>query len=295
MAQELEDFLNYLSSVKNLSPNTIEAYRRDLTSLFEYVRESHDIENPLNITRPVLQKYFRELFNSGYSRRSIRRKHSAIRRFFNYLLINGKIKFNPATGILHIKLDKPLPDVVSEEKILKMLDSWEPETIFEIRNKAIIETLYSTGIRASELTGIKIQDLDIERREVRVMGKGNKERIVPLGTPAFNAIFQYIQVREKFNPTSDILFVTKSGKKLSRDMVWRIVTTVFKKLSSLYGVHPHTLRHSFATHMLSNGADLRSIQELLGHENISTTEIYLNLTLPRIKRIYDLTHPRKKR
>ncbi len=294
MDQILSDFLNYLTSVKNLSQNTVSSYQRDLVAFFEYIGEKYKINDPLKITRPMLQNYFRELLNSGYARRTIRRKHSAIRMFFNFLMINGLIKFNPATKILHIKLDKPLPDVVSEEKIIKLLESWMPENTFEIRNKAIIETLYSTGIRVSELVGIKIKDINVERREIKVLGKGNKERIVPLGAPAFNAIFQYLQIREKFHPQSDHLFVTKSGRKLTRDMVWRIVNNTFKKLSALYGIHPHTLRHSFATHMLSNGADLRSIQELLGHENISTTEIYLNLTLPKIKKIYDLTHPRNK-
>ncbi len=294
MDKTIEDFLTYLSSVKNLSRNTIDAYKRDLLALFEYMKDEFNKTDPLQFTRPELKSYLRNLFTHGYSRRSVRRKHSAIRRFFNYLQSRGLIKSNPATGILSIKLDKPLPDVISEEKLVKMLENWRPSNIFEVRNKAIIELLYSTGMRVSELVELKFDDLDLERREIRVIGKGRKERIVPLGTPAFDALFQYFQIRESFNPRSNHLFTSKSGNPLTRDMIWRIVNNSFKRLSTTYGIHPHTLRHSFATHMLSNGADLRTIQELLGHESIATTEIYINLSLPRIKKIYDKTHPRKK-
>ena len=293
MDKTLEDFLNYLISVKNLSRNTVEAYRRDIEALFEYMEDRYSERDPTKFTRVQLKNYFRDLFSHGYSRRSVRRKHSAIRRFYRFLQINGLVKSNPVTKILNIKLDKPLPDVLSEEKLNSMLEGWKPDGVFDIRNRAIIELLYSTGIRVSELVGISMGDVDFKRREIRVLGKGNKERIVPVGAPAYEALLQYLQVREKLNPRSDVLFVSKSGRPLTRDMVWRIVNQVFKKLSAIYGVHPHTLRHSFATHMLSGGADLRTIQELLGHESISTTEIYINLTLPKIKKIYDETHPRR--
>ncbi len=294
MDKTIEDFLTYLSSVKNLSTNTIDAYRRDLLGLLDYMRERFGKTDPVQFTRPELKSYLRDLFTHGFSRSTVRRKHSAIRRFYNFLQSNGLIKANPATGILNIKLDKPLPDVISEEKLVRMLESWKPTNIFDIRNKAIVELLYSTGMRVSELVDLEFNNLDLERREIRVMGKGRKERIVPLGTPAFDALFQYFQIRERFRPKSNHLFVSKSGNPLTRDMIWRVVNNSFKKLSATYGIHPHTLRHSFATHMLSNGADLRTIQELLGHESIATTEIYINLSLPRIKKIYDRTHPRKK-
>ncbi|RKZ00642.1 MAG: site-specific tyrosine recombinase XerD [Candidatus Hydrothermota bacterium] len=287
----LEQFLEFLRD-KGLSPNTVDAYRRDLEQFLEFAQEALGRTDPLTYDRKEIRNYISALMSHGFKRKSVQRKLSALRRFYNFLQRRGLIEKNPATGIGPIKAEKILPQVIPEKKLQEMLDTWNPSSPLEKRDKALIELLYSSGLRASEITGLKPDDLDMKAGEVRVFGKGNKERILPLGSRAKGAITEYLEVRDSLKPRSDYIFVNKNGTKLGRRGLWLVIRKRFERLALLFNVHPHTLRHSFATHLLNRGADLRSIQELLGHSSIGTTQVYTHLSGEELKKIYRRTHPR---
>ncbi len=287
----LEQFLEFLRD-RGLSPNTVDAYRRDLEQFLEFAQEALGRTDPLTYDRKEIRNYISALMSHGFKRKSVQRKLSALRRFYNFLQRRGLIEKNPATGIGPIKAEKILPQVIPEKKLQEMLDTWNPSSPLEKRDKALIELLYSSGLRASEITGLKPDDLDMKAGEVRVFGKGNKERILPLGSRAKGAITEYLEVRDSLKPRSDYIFVNKNGTKLGRRGLWLVIRKRFERLALLFNVHPHTLRHSFATHLLNRGADLRSIQELLGHSSIGTTQVYTHLSGEELKKIYRRTHPR---
>ena len=287
----LEQFLEFLRD-RGLSPNTVDAYRRDLEQFLEFAQEALGRTDPLTYGRKEIRNYISALMSHGFKRKSVQRKLSALRRFYNFLQRRGLIEKNPATGIGPIKAEKILPQVIPEKKLQEMLDTWNPSSPLEKRDKALIELLYSSGLRASEITGLKPDDLDMKAGEVRVFGKGNKERILPLGSRAKGAITEYLEVRDSLKPRSDYIFVNKNGTKLGRRGLWLVIRKRFERLALLFNVHPHTLRHSFATHLLNRGADLRSIQELLGHSSIGTTQVYTHLSGEELKKIYRRTHPR---
>ncbi len=290
----VEEFLKSRSAERGLSENTLEAYRRDLNQIIEFMGEALGIDDPLKATREDLRAFFSALLSYGFQPRSARRKLSAVRQFYKFLRKRGLIDRDPTLGIGPIKVPRTLPKVIPERVINQILDNWTPETPLAKRNKAIVELLYSSGLRASELIGIKLTDLDLEAREVRVLGKGGKQRVAPFGRAAKVALEVYLDVRGDLKPKTDHLFVNSSGRPLSRRGLHFIISRVFDKLTSSYPVHPHVLRHSFATHMLDHGADLRTIQELLGHARLKTTEIYTHLSLEKIKTIYKKTHPRER-
>ncbi len=287
----LEEFLEYIKN-KGLSQNTCEAYRRDLLQFFEFAEEALGKKNPVTYTRREIRSFISALISYGFSKRSVQRKLSALRRFYNFLLKKGVIENNPTIGIGPIKTEKLLPQVIPEKRLLKMLDSWLPKTPLEKRDKAIIELLYSSGLRASEIIKLKEEDIDLNAGEVRVLGKGNKERIVPVGSRAREAILSYLSARNLLKPKTKVIFVNKNGGALSRKGLWLAVRKRFEELALIFNVHPHTLRHSFATHLLNHGADLRSIQELLGHSSIGTTQIYTHLSREELEKAYRKAHPR---
>ncbi|HDM89656.1 MAG: site-specific tyrosine recombinase XerD [Candidatus Hydrothermota bacterium] len=287
----LGQFLEFLRD-RGLSQNTVEAYRRDLEQFLEFAREALGRTDPLTYDRKEIRNYISALMSHGFRRKSVQRKLSALRRFYNFLQRRGLVEKNPATGIGPIRAEKILPQVIPEKKLQEMLDAWKPSSPLEKRDKAIIELLYSSGLRASEITGLKPDDIDLKAGEVRVIGKGNKERVLPLGSRAIDAMENYLAVREDLKPRTDYIFINKNGTKLGRRGLWLIIKRRFERLALLFNVHPHTLRHSFATHLLNRGADLRSIQELLGHSSIGTTQVYTHLSGEELKRIYRRTHPR---
>ena len=285
----LEDFLKYLKSEKNASENTIFAYKNDVLQFFEYIEENLKIKNPLDVDKDTIRNYITALMRYGFKKRSVQRKLSALKTFYKFLVRQKIIEKNPARPIYSLKLPKILPKSLPENFILKILDEWQPEDLWELRNKAIIEVLYSTGLRASEICNLKWQDIlgDV----IKVLGKGKKERIVPIGSKAKEILQNYKKQLVLKNKLSDFVFISKRGNKLSRIQLWKIVKDFFLRFSRLYNVHPHVLRHTFATHLLNHGADIRAIQELLGHSSILTTQIYTSVSIEKLKKEYKKSHP----
>ncbi len=294
MKRLVEQFLTYLRTQRGLSANTLEAYRRDLGKFSEFL-EKYGLD-PLKVQPDDLNLFAEELLTGELGPRpesagSVRRRLSAIRRFYNWLLRRGMVRANPASALAPIKASRKLPQVIPEVKLEEMLDRWQPETPLEKRDKAIIELLYSSGLRASELAELTLEQ--IQGDFVRVFGKGSKERLVPVGRRALEALRDYLNARGELGPAGDKVFVGRNGRPLSRTAIWWIVNRRFKELGALWGVHPHVLRHTFATHLLERGADLRSIQEMLGHASLSTTQIYTKVSLRRLKEALREHHPRE--
>jgi len=290
----LRRFQEYLSAQKGLSPATLEAYTEDLAGLFGYLEAEFGITDPLDADRKAIRAYISLLIRNSMAPRSVRRKLSAIRRFYNFLVREGALVKNPALGIPTPKAPEVLPEVISRKTLDLMLESWKPEDRFATRDRAMIELLYSSGLRESEIIGLLVPQVNLIRRFARVVGKGSRERVVPIGAKAVTAILEYMAVRDEFKPKVGNLFLNRTGRALSRMGLWNIVNQRFAELASTWGVHPHVLRHSFATHMLDAGADLRSIQEMLGHASIGTTQIYTHVSLERMRAEYRNAHPRSR-
>jgi len=291
----IRDFLSYLKNEKGFSENTVSSYEDDLNQFWEFMRDGLGIKELELVSRNHIREFVSVLLRTGFSKRSVERKLSCLRTFFKYLKRLGIIEKNPMLGIRNPKRDQYLPDVLPEKKLNEFLDSWIPETLNDFRDKAIIELMYSCGLRASEVVELKWESLREKERELKVLGKGRKERIVPVGEKALQALNSYKEalLKEKGN-LKDYIFVNKFGNKLTRRALWDIINKRFETLARLYGVHPHALRHSFATHLLNHGADLRAIQELLGHKSLSTTAVYTNLPFSALLEVYRKTHPRGK-
>lgn len=285
---KVNDFIIYLQKEKNYSRHTLRAYRTDLESFFDFLR----VKKRKRVDQNAITLFMGFLLKYGLDARSVARKLSCIKSFFRFLKRTNVISENPAIIIKTPKTKKHLPGFLSYAQIEKAMEISNP------RDRAIMEVLYSCGLRASELVNLRISDIDLNRDEVKVKGKGNKQRVVPVGKPAKNAILNYLKVRH--NPDkhktvgSDVpeLFLNYRGGSLSTRSVQNIVRKYLVKLAHATGTNPHILRHSFATHLLENGADLRAVQELLGHASLSTVQIYTHMTSKRLKEIYKKRHPR---
>jgi len=287
MKTYIEGFVQYLNS-RDVSPHTLKSYKKDIEQFIIFLKDM-EIEN-LNQVKPLhIRSFLGTMINRGYSPDSIARKSSSIRTFFRYLTRMGYIKSNPAAGIKSPKRRKKSPSFLSERQMEELFDSIEPKTPLEMRNRAILELLYGTGLRASELVGLDVDDIDIRAEKLTVLGKRRKMRILPIPSRAKEALIDYLKVR-----WADVkpLFISKSGKRLTQRDLQRIVKRYIQQVASLNRMSPHTLRHTFATHLLTRGADLRAVQELLGHSSLSTTQIYTHFTVEKLKEIYKLAHPR---
>ena len=285
MNRYLEKFLLYLEVEKNYSPHTILNYKIDLKECFTFLKDI-PVEN---IKYLDLRRYLAQLRNKQLKPRSLARKLSALRSFFRFLHREGYITDNPSVILVTPKLDKKLPRFLTETEMLQLLETPTLEKISGKRDRAILETLYSTGIRVSELVGLNIDRVDFIGNIIKVMGKGKKERLVPIGEKALGSIKSYIDGR-CFEHKA--LFLNKSGSRLSDRSVRNIINKYILQTSLRMNISPHMMRHSFATHLLNRGADLRSVQELLGHVNLSTTQIYTHVSTERLKSVYDKAHPR---
>ncbi|MBF0122314.1 MAG: tyrosine recombinase XerC [Candidatus Omnitrophica bacterium] len=285
MSQHLDKFLNNLEIEKNYSEHTLLNYRLDLQEFFVFLGHDRIAE----VDYSVLRRFLAEMRAKQLKPRSVARKLSSLRSFFKFLQREGVIQKNPASLLLTPKLDKPLPHFLSEEDTVRLIEAPEGDKSSNLRDKAIFETLYSTGIRVSELVGLSQGDVDLIGDLVKVFGKGRKERIVPIGAKAVEAIQGYLAARKH---TSEAVFLNNRGGRLTARSVRNIINKHIKKAAFQQNVHPHMLRHSFATHLLDHGADLRSVQELLGHVNLSTTQIYTHLTTEKLKSVYEKAHPR---
>ncbi|MBI5022246.1 MAG: tyrosine recombinase [Ignavibacteriales bacterium] len=302
MQELFEQYLRYLSSERNYSPHTIAAYQDDLTHFIGYLRESWS-ENkidPTNINQTTIRNYLGNIVESGLGNRTIARKLSAIRSFLKYLVKLNKITTNPCANIITPKLPKKLPLYLDEQAIMRMMELPDISTNTGQRDRAILELFYSTGMRFGELISLKTTDIDFKNNTVKVLGKGRKHRIIPIGSKAKEAIKRYLTIRESFytKHTDDLsrklLFLSPRGKMYSVKSrgVYDIVNKYIGLVSEIERKSPHILRHSFATHLLNRGADLRAVKELLGHENLSTTQLYTHVTVDRLKRIYEKAHPK---
>jgi len=285
MQRYIDKFTSYLEIEKNASSHTILNYKLDLTEFGNFLKDTA-IDK---IDYLSLRKYLAHLKEKNLKSRTLARKVSCLRTFFKFLSREGYIKTNPATLLLTPKLDKRLPQFLTEDEINKLLDSPSKDDISGLRDRAIMETFYSTGMRISELVGLNLEDVDFISGVVKVRGKGKKERLLPIGEKALTALRHYLDKRKE--KTKEI-FLNKSGTRITDRGVRDILEKYIKLTSLKENISPHTLRHTFATHLLNHGADLRSVQELLGHVNLSTTQIYTHLSTERLKNIYDKTHPR---
>lgn len=288
---EIQDYMNYLSLERQLSPNTIDGYKRDLEDFYKFVNKSYRV-----IFKEDIIKYI-EYLNKKVGPKTINRHIVSIKNYFKYLERNNLIKNNPMTDITGLKTPKKMPRVLSVEDVDKLLDI-ELKDAYDYRNKAMLELMYSSGLRVSELLDLELNNIDFNMNLVRIFGKGSKERIVPIDDIATKYLFEYINVYRKTllkNKESDLLFLNSRGSRLSRQGFFKILKQIAKEKGIKKELSPHTLRHSFATHLLNHGADLRSIQTMLGHENIETTQIYTHVSNNYVKENYDEAHPRSKR
>ena len=289
-----ENFKNYLKLERGLSDNSVKSYDYDLILFKKFLIANKINDTPLNCKPETIKNYLYKSFSDKKSR-SLARSISAIKSFFNYLIFEGYIKDSPISNIESPKQEKKLPKVLTEEEIKKLINSIDLNHDFGQRNKTIIEILYGTGIRVSELINLKLSNIFFKENIIKVIGKGNKERFVPLGEIASNEMKIYINNRNRLkidSKSSDILFLNRYGRGLTRSMIFKIISDASKRVGLDKKISPHTLRHSFATHLIKNGADLRTIQLILGHESITTTEIYTHLDTLHLEEVLKKYHPR---
>lgn len=291
--KELEGFIAYLKHEKNASPHTISNYQRDLLQLAQYL-EGKKL-NLRDIDNIMLRGFLAALYGRGEKKSTVGRKLAAIRSFFQFCVRKHWMDDNPAKVVSTPKQDKPVPSFLSEEEMQEFLDLPQTTKPLDKRDKAMLELLYATGIRVSELVGINLEDVKFTERLIRIKGKGKKERLVPFGRIAEESLKSYLRVRPLINKgvvEESPLFLNYRGRKLSARSVERTVDKYIRRSATRRKISPHSLRHSFASHLLSRGADLRVIQELLGHESLATTQKYTHLDLQHLLDVYRKSHPR---
>jgi site-specific recombinase XerD len=297
MLQLIDKFIENIR-IEGKSVNTQIGYRLDLEQLHRFLAmffPNGEVEVS-QISILMVRDFLRELHNKPDKNRSLARKSASIKMFFRYLKRQGILEKNPVERMETPRFEKPLPKFFTEEEINLLLKIPEADTVFGIRNRAIFELIYSSGLRISEVCGILLRDLDMKNYLLRVKGKGNKERIVPVGRSAMQTIQTWLSVRPKLDPEGkdEHLFITKSGKPFYGRQLNIILMHFIRLIALQKGYSPHTIRHSFATHLLKNGADLRAIQTMLGHASLTTTETYTHVTLEDIKEAYHKSHPRSR-
>jgi len=298
--EAIKSFLNYLVVEKGFSENTKLAYENDLYQLASFAEgeaaRDSTIPSWANVSRQLMLRYLLNLKERGYVATTITRKVAAAKSFFNFLLAEGKITTNPMENVGSPKVGKPLPKPISISQVRSLLEQPAKLATTEAkRDNAMLQLLYASGMRVSELMSLNLNDVDTEVGSVRCFGKGHKERMIPIHEQAALAVEKYVtEVRPKLvhGNSERALFLNRRGERLTRQGFWQILKGYAKLANLGTEITPHTLRHSFATHMLSGGADLRAVQELLGHANISTTEVYTHLTTEHIRRTYERSHPR---
>jgi len=298
--EDINSFLNYLAVEKGFSKNTVVAYRNDLYQLVSFVEEEaakHGFTPSwANFSRQLMLSYLLNLKERNYAATTTARKVAAAKSFFSFMVAEGNMKDDPTQNVGSPKVGKSLPKVISYSQAMLLLEQPSKKPPLEAkRDKAMLELLYASGMRVSELVSLNLDDVDTESASVRCFGKGNKERIIPIAPRAALAVKEYLQEARPqlvHDTNEKALFVNFRGDRLTRQGLWQILKGHAKSANLETDITPHTLRHSFATHMLSGGADLRVVQELLGHANISTTQVYTHLTSEHIRRTYEKSHPR---
>jgi len=285
-------FLRHLDRERNASPHTVRAYGEDLEQFVSHLREELGREaRPADVDHLMIRAFLARLHRDGLKKTSAARKLAALRSFFRYLCREGTLARNPARALFSPRLERRIPSHLDESEVGHLLDV-PGDGDAALRARAILELLYATGIRCAELVGLDVAEVDLESRMLRVLGKGRKERIVPFGTRAAAALRAYLPARTRSRPRSDALFLNARGGRLTDRSIRNTLAARVRQVALARRVSPHTLRHSFATHLLERGADLRSIQELLGHASLSTTQRYTHVNTRHILEIYRKTHPR---
>jgi len=293
MEELLQDFIYYLTVEKGLSQNTLDCYKRDISSYLKFLKEKN--REVKNADRQVIAEYLQYMRSKGHADSTVSRNMASLRSFYQFLMEDNILSDNPTFQVESPRIEKKLPRVLSTDEVDRLLAQPSSNGIIGVRDKAMLELLYASGIRVSELVSLEVTDFNPEVGFLRCRGKGKKERIVPIGSVAVDRVQEYLyRCRGKLarEETEKALFVNQHGKRLTRQGFWKILKKYARKARITGEITPHTLRHSFATHLLENGADLRSVQEMLGHSDISTTQVYTQITRRKIREIYDKTHPR---
>jgi integrase/recombinase XerD len=295
MDELIDIFLNYLSVERGLSRNTIMAYRRDLQGFLSYLKKAKHISSLDNSDKSQITDFMQMLKSKGLDSNSIARKLAAIKTFYRFLVREKAIRHDPTSLLESPKLWKRIPSVLSVGEIESLIAQPDLKKKQGLRDKAILEVLYATGMRVSEVAQLRLEDVNMEVGFIRCLGKGNKERIVPMGKKAASCLAKYIKTaRPHFlkKGSAKDLFLTRLHKRISRQSIWKMIKAYARRARIKKEIRPHTLRHSFATHLLERGADLRSVQEMLGHSDISTTQVYTHINKDRLKAIHKTFHPR---
>lgn len=299
MQEQIQAFLDFLVAERSYSQNTVAAYRNDLNQFYQYLSALDASILPRgwgNVTRDHVLSYMLEMKEREYAVSTIARKVAAVKSFFHFLKSQGVIQHSPAEDLESPKVQKHLPSAITPEEVERLLAAPQGSSPASLRDRAMLEVLYATGLRVSELVSLNVGDVDLESGTLRCVGKGNKERVLPLYERALAFVTDYVQQgRPKLlaNDTQEqALFLNRRGKRLTRQGLWLIIKRYVQEAGITSHVTPHTLRHSFATHMLRGGAGLREVQEMLGHASISTTQIYTQISNERMRAVYDDSHPR---
>jgi integrase/recombinase XerC len=301
MQKLIEQFLEHLRYERNVSAHTLRNYQSDLEQFLEFLTADEKRKAPeiSEIDHLTIREWLATLHTAHKSKSSIARKLAALRTFFQFLVREGLLELNPAKLVATPKLEKKLPNHLSIEEAVRFIESPDPETDLGKRDRAMLELMYATGVRVAELTTLNLPDVDFRNQLVRVTGKRRKQRIVPFGDPAGAAIGNYLLVREKFLMNAPVskrddaaLFLNYQGTRITTRSVGRMVEKYIRICAGMHNISPHALRHSFATHLLDSGADLRDIQELLGHARLSTTQVYTHVSMEKLIEVYDKAHPK---
>jgi integrase/recombinase XerD len=291
----IKEYLTILRFEKNLSDNTIKSYENDLKKILSFFQENK-INDFNDVTAELISKFFERQRNEGIDSATVARYMSSIKGFWEYLETNKYVEKNPTEKLVSVKKSRKLPSVLSVEEVDKIMNAPDTSDLLGLRDKAILELFYSSGLRVSELINLKTSDLFFADEVIRVFGKGSKERVVPIGSSAVEWITKYMKSSRphlaKKNKSENFLFLNRRGTKLSRMWIWKIFKQYSKEAGIKKEIHPHTFRHSFATHLLEGGADLRAVQEMLGHSDISTTQIYTHIDREYVKQVHRDHHPR---
>ena len=289
----LKSFFDYLEIEKKYSSNTIEAYRNDLNVFSRFLTDEFEVNNINNTNYSYVRSWIVDLVNKGISNRSINRKITSLNSYFKFILKIGLINENPLTNHKALKTQKKIQLPFSENEMSNVLDLDNFEDNFTgARDRLIIDLFYTTGIRRIELSQLMISDVNINNKHIKVLGKRNKERIIPLIDSTINILNKYLLFREELKSDDTFLFITKKGKQVYEKLIYRIINKYFDTISTKVKKSPHIIRHSFATHLLNNGADLNSVKDLLGHSSLAATQVYTNRSIDEIKKVFAKSHPR---
>ncbi|MDR2828067.1 MAG: site-specific tyrosine recombinase XerD [Acholeplasmatales bacterium] len=294
----VKDYIYYLRTERGLSRNTIVSYNKDVDDYLSFLKKYYSIDDLKDVSKKEIEAYLKNLKKHELTASSISRKLSAIKSFHKFLYLEKEVEIDISKDFESPKIDKKLPNVLSIEEVLSLLEKTDKDTPLGYRNKALIELIYGSGLRVSELLNIKIKEMHYNESFITIIGKGNKERIVPISEASKEAIKKYLSNGRLLltkKTVNEYLFVNTYGNKLSRQGFFKILKGLAEEANITIEVTPHTLRHTFATHLLENGIDLRTLQKLLGHEDISTTQIYTHISNKRMQEVYNKSHPRAKK